>query len=127
MLKTEQRNPKSANIDKASTREMLSIMQDENENAMKAVRSALGSIEKAVDVAAEKIKAGGRIIYVGAAGIFALALAITLTVLLLTSGRGESAGPTVRGGAPTGPDEDRLVEMQPKPVLKSHILPVPKR
>ena len=68
-----------------------------------------------------------RIIYVGAAGIFALALAITLTVLLLTSGRGESAGPTVRGGAPTGPDEDRLVEMQPKPVLKSHILPVPKR
>lgn len=66
MLKTEQRNPKSANIDKASTREMLSIMQDENENAMKAVRSALGSIEKAVDVAAEKIKAGGRIIYVGA-------------------------------------------------------------
>ena len=41
-------------------------MQDENENAMKAVRSALGSIEKAVDVAAEKIKAGGRIIYVGA-------------------------------------------------------------
>ena len=66
MLKTEQRNPKSANIDKASTREMLMIMQDENENAMKAVRSALGSIEKAVDVAAEKIKAGGRIIYVGA-------------------------------------------------------------
>ena len=66
MLKTEQRNPKSANIDKASTREMLSVMQDENENAMKAVRSALGSIEKAVDVAAEKIKAGGRIIYVGA-------------------------------------------------------------
>ena len=48
MLKTEQRNPKSANIDKASTREMLSIMQDENENAMKAVRSALGSTAKII-------------------------------------------------------------------------------
>ena len=68
-----------------------------------------------------------RILYVGAGGVFVLAVAVTLAVLFFTAGRGESPGPAVRGGAAAGPDEDRLVELQPKPVLKSHILPVPKR
>ena len=66
MLKTEERNPNSMNIDKASTIEMLSIIQKENENAIKAVNNAIESIGKAVDVATEKIKSGGRVIYVGA-------------------------------------------------------------
>ena len=56
MLKTEERNPNSMNIDKASTIEMLSIIQKENENAIKAVNNAIESIGKAVDVATEKIK-----------------------------------------------------------------------
>ncbi len=68
-----------------------------------------------------------RILYVGAGGVFVLAVAVTLAVLFFTAGRGEAPGPAVRGGAAAGPDEDRLVELQPKPVLKSHILPVPKR
>ena len=68
-----------------------------------------------------------RILCVGAGGVFVLAVAITLAILFFTAGRGDSPGPSVGGGAPAGPDEDRLVELQPKPVLKSHILPVPKR
>ena len=41
MLKTEERNPHSKHIDKASTEEMLSIMQRENINAVNAVGADL--------------------------------------------------------------------------------------
>lgn len=66
MLKTEERNPNSMNIDKVSTQEMLLIMQAENEYAMKAVRNVIGDIEKVVNAITENVKAGGRVIYVGA-------------------------------------------------------------
>jgi len=66
MLKTEMRNPKTTHIDKMSTAEMLSVMQEENINAVKAVGEALGSIGEAVDVISEKIAEGGRLIYMGA-------------------------------------------------------------
>lgn len=66
MLDTEKRNSNSMHIDTASTAEMLSIMQAENLNAVKAVEQALPAIEKAVDIITEAFKNGGRLFYVGA-------------------------------------------------------------
>ena len=66
ILKTEMRNPNSTNIDRMTTAKMLDIIQKENENAVLSVRNALGKIEIACDIIAEKLSHGGRLIYVGA-------------------------------------------------------------
>lgn len=65
MLKTESRNEKTVNIDKMTTDEMLSVMQDENEKAAFAVRRAIPEIRKTVDSVYLKMKNGGRLFYVG--------------------------------------------------------------
>lgn len=66
ILKTEMRNPDTTNIDRMTTIEMLECIQRENENAVLSVRNALGKIEIACDIIAEKLSQGGRLIYVGA-------------------------------------------------------------
>lgn len=66
MLKTEMRNPRTMNLDKMSTREMVQVINDEMKNAVLAVDEEVPNIEKAVDVVAERIKNGGRLIYMGA-------------------------------------------------------------
>lgn len=66
MSRTEMRNPKTKYIDRASTAEMLRLINDENINSVKAVEAALTEIEEACDAAAESIAMGGRIFYVGA-------------------------------------------------------------
>lgn len=66
MLKTEMRNPRTMNLDKMSTREMVQVINDEMKNAVLAVDNEVPNIEKAVDVVAERIKNGGRLIYMGA-------------------------------------------------------------
>lgn len=66
ILKTEMRNPNSTNIDRMTTAMMLECIQRENENAVLSVRGALGKIEIACDMIAEKLLCGGRLIYIGA-------------------------------------------------------------
>ena len=66
ILKTEMRNPNTTYIDRMTTAEMLDAIQKENENAVMAVRDALGEIEIACDIIAERLSEGGRLIYVGA-------------------------------------------------------------
>ncbi len=66
MSETEKRNPKTTHIDRMDTMSMLRIINEENMNSVKAVENALGSIEIAVDVVADAIANGGRLIYVGA-------------------------------------------------------------
>ncbi len=66
MLKTEMRNEKTTHIDKMSTIEMLKCISEENFNAAKAVDDAIDSIAAAVDIIAEALDKGGRLIYVGA-------------------------------------------------------------
>ncbi len=65
MLKTEMRNPYTINIEKMSTYEIVSTINRENENAVKAVEKALPEIEKACDATAEIIKNGGKVYYIG--------------------------------------------------------------
>ncbi len=66
MNKTEMRNPNTMNIHKESTAGVLSLIQAENHNAVKAIDEALPQIEKAADCIEEGMRAGGRLIYVGA-------------------------------------------------------------
>lgn len=65
MNKTEQRNPNTTHIDKMSTEEMLTAIQRENENAVKAVGDVVPSITEAVDRAFPRMQKGGRLIYIG--------------------------------------------------------------
>ena len=71
---TEQPNPRSAHIDRLSTLEILTIMNDEDATVAAAVRAALPDIAQAVDTIAERLRGGGRLIYVGAGTSGRLAL-----------------------------------------------------
>ena len=65
MLKTDQRNQNSINIDKMSTAQMLSVIQEENYNAVRAIDSQLSQIQAAVDAISERMSRGGRLFYLG--------------------------------------------------------------
>jgi len=65
-LQTEQKNPKSENIDLASTREILEIINNEDMLVAQAVQKELGNIEKAVEIITQAFKSGGKLFYVGA-------------------------------------------------------------
>ena len=65
-LRTETPNPKSANMDQMSTYDLLLLMNEEDQNAVLAVREAIPTIEKAVHRVITAIQAGGRLIYIGA-------------------------------------------------------------
>ena len=65
-MNTENVNPNSKNFDKKSTLEMLQIINNEDKTVAEAVEKALPQIAEAVDVIADGIKNGGRMIYVGA-------------------------------------------------------------
>lgn len=63
---TEQRNPRSLDIDRLATLDVLQIMNDEDATVAGAVRQALPDIARAVDALVERFRRGGRLIYVGA-------------------------------------------------------------
>ena len=65
MLNTEKRNPKTMNIDKMETIEMIKILNEENQVAIEAVAAASDAIAAAADAAAEAIAGGGRLFYIG--------------------------------------------------------------
>lgn len=65
-LGTETRNPKTLDLDLLPTNEILSIMNEEDLNVVAGVKEALPQIEKVVEVAAEVVRNGGRVIYIGA-------------------------------------------------------------
>lgn len=63
---TEAPNPATANIDLLSTLEMVKTINAEDERVAKAVAAELPNIARAVDAIAERMRAGGRLIYLGA-------------------------------------------------------------
>ncbi|MBQ8321600.1 MAG: N-acetylmuramic acid 6-phosphate etherase [Clostridia bacterium] len=66
MFETEMRNPKTTHIDKASTAEIIKLINEENYRSVDAVETALPEIEAAVDIVTEAIANGGRLVYMGA-------------------------------------------------------------
>ena len=65
-LTTEVMNEKTIHIDECETLEILKLMNDEDATVAGAVRKELKLIAEAVDGITERIKTGGRLIYVGA-------------------------------------------------------------
>ncbi len=65
-LLTEQANPASAHIDKLSTAEMLSVMNEEDRKVAESVKLEIPHIAEAVDGIVEAFRKGGRLFYIGA-------------------------------------------------------------
>ncbi len=65
-LETERSNPRTRNIDELPTIEMLRLMNEEDATVPLSVRDVLAEIASAVELCANAIENGGRIIYAGA-------------------------------------------------------------
>ena len=63
---TERRNPRSVDIDLLPTERILKIINAEDALVANVVAAAIPQIAKTVEMAAESIRSGGRVIYVGA-------------------------------------------------------------
>ncbi|HEY2415976.1 MAG TPA: N-acetylmuramic acid 6-phosphate etherase [Pirellulaceae bacterium] len=63
---TEARNPASEKIDTLSALEIVRLMNEEDARVAVAVGQQAESIAKAVEVIADRLRAGGRLIYIGA-------------------------------------------------------------
>lgn len=65
-LTTESRNLNTSNIDKVSTLEMVKIINNEDKKVAEAVEKEIPKIAQSIDYIVERIKKGGRLIYIGA-------------------------------------------------------------
>ena len=63
---TERRNPRTASIDLASPLEIVDLINGEDSNVPRAVASQREQIARAIELAEESFRAGGRLLYVGA-------------------------------------------------------------
>jgi N-acetylmuramic acid 6-phosphate etherase len=63
---TEEGNPATAEIDRLSALEIVSLINDEDARVALAVRRELPQIGRAVDVIVERLQQGGRLFYFGA-------------------------------------------------------------
>ncbi len=64
-LTTERRNRATENLDSMSALELVRAMNREDASVPRAIRPALPQIAKAVDLVAQRLAQGGRMIYVG--------------------------------------------------------------
>ncbi|MGL5174932.1 MAG: N-acetylmuramic acid 6-phosphate etherase [Cetobacterium sp.] len=65
-LTTESRNQNTLDIDRVSTIEMVKKINDEDKKVAEAVEKELPQIAAAIDEIVERLKKGGRLIYIGA-------------------------------------------------------------
>jgi N-acetylmuramic acid 6-phosphate etherase len=65
-LATEAVRPDFADLDARPTRALVELLNDEDTTVPAAVRRATGPIARAVDAVADRLAAGGRLVYVGA-------------------------------------------------------------
>lgn len=63
---TEQRNPRTRNLDQKSTREILRIINREDAVVARAVHREIPKIARAVDEIVARLRKGGRLFYIGA-------------------------------------------------------------
>jgi N-acetylmuramic acid 6-phosphate etherase len=62
---TEQANPKTKDIDRRSTLEIVTLINEEDGTVAEAVSRVLGRVAEAVDRIAERLGAGGHLFYTG--------------------------------------------------------------
>ena len=65
ILKTEGRNPRTMDIDKLSSLEMVRLINQENRAVEDGIDEALPEIAAAIDMISEAIEKGGHVIYIG--------------------------------------------------------------
>src|SRR5947199_773051 len=63
---TEQRNPRSENLEKMSARELVELFVDEEKFVGEALRAVIADLARAIELVAESLRKGGRLFYVGA-------------------------------------------------------------
>lgn len=65
-LRTEQTDPRYAQIDRLPTAELAALMNEADSTVPGAVRDAIPALVPAIDAVVDKLSAGGRLLYVGA-------------------------------------------------------------
>ena len=65
-IATEQRNPNTMHIDTLSTLDMVKLINQEDHRVAEAVAEVTDKIAQAIDVIADRLSKGGRLIYCGA-------------------------------------------------------------
>jgi N-acetylmuramic acid 6-phosphate etherase len=63
---TEERNPRSAGLDRMPLRRILEVLNDEDRTVGAAVSRAIPEIERTAALAVDALSRGGRLVYVGA-------------------------------------------------------------
>ena len=63
---TEQRNPRSENLEKLSPREVVQLFVEEEKFVQDALRHAVAGLTRAIEIVAQALREGGRLFYVGA-------------------------------------------------------------
>ena len=63
---TEQRNPRTMELDRVPLGEALRIINDEDAKVAGVVRAVLGGVERAVELIVERRRRGGHVVFVGA-------------------------------------------------------------
>src|ERR1700724_3562012 len=63
---TEQRNPRSENLEKMSARDLVKLFVDEERFVGEALRSVTDDLARAIELAVDSLSKGGRLFYVGA-------------------------------------------------------------
>ncbi|HZS18404.1 MAG TPA: N-acetylmuramic acid 6-phosphate etherase [Candidatus Udaeobacter sp.] len=63
---TEQRNPRSDNLEKLSSVQLVELFVEEEKFVQDALRGAIGDLARAIDIVSESIRKHGRLFYVGA-------------------------------------------------------------
>ena len=63
---TEQRNPRSENLEKMSAQELVQLFVREEKLVQNALRAATADLARAIEIVAQSLRNGGRLFYVGA-------------------------------------------------------------
>jgi N-acetylmuramic acid 6-phosphate etherase len=63
---TEQRNPRSENLEELSPRALVELFVEEEKSVQEAVRDAIAALARAIEIVSESLRNGGRLFYVGA-------------------------------------------------------------
>jgi N-acetylmuramic acid 6-phosphate etherase len=63
---TEQRNPRSENLEKLNPRELVELFVEEERFVHDALRGAIVDLARAIEIVSESLRNGGRLFYVGA-------------------------------------------------------------
>src|SRR5205807_7943045 len=63
---TEQRNPRSENLEELSPRALVELFVEEEKSVQDALRGAIADLTRAAEIVTESLRNGGRLFYVGA-------------------------------------------------------------